>query len=298
MAAGFVSALKRHSLEVQKLEGAQAEEFLRLLQELQDRLRGRYLSVGASDDPLDVFRLRALIAETESGIAILTAKTQGLWTVAAKDSVDLATEHVGDEIDRLAKAFDEYPLDVAIDAQKVLADPAQGLLADHFVTSVQRYGGDLLNKVRQELFIGLKSGDSIGDVARAIAGKTGPFGQVGQANADRLVRTEVSNAYGAATHSSQSEAEKQVPGLKKVWLHVASFICKTCIPLHGTERPIDGTWTVKSGRKTRKVAHPPAHPNCTCRTTTMKPSWRAGLQKLGYLHQTEASVEEADRPTL
>ena len=244
---------------------------------------GRLASLGGQGDPLDVFRLRTIIGESEAAIRTLEAKAVGKYDKAAQDAADLAIEHVGDELDRLSTAFDAKPLDVSIDAQAVLADPAQGLLASHYATSVERYGGELLNGVRQRLFIGLRAGDTVSEVARAVAGQQGPFGALGRSNAERLVRTEVSHAYGAANHKAQVEAAKEVPGLKKVWLHVGSFLCPTCGPLHGTERPLDGTWTVKSRKRTHEVMHAPAHPRCTCRTSTMKPPWRSGLKRLGYL---------------
>jgi hypothetical protein len=72
-----------------------------------------------------------------------------------------------------------------------------------------------------------------------------------------------------------------VPGLEEdVGPPVFSYKCDVCIGLDGTERPMDGTWTIKIGKKTKKVAHAPAHPNCTCRVVAMKPSWKDKLGKL------------------
>jgi hypothetical protein len=291
MAKGFVDALRRNSKDVAKLEGAQADEFLRLLKNTQDVLRGRYASLGGQGDPLNAFRIRSMIGETESAIAALERKALGQYADGAETAANMAVDHIGEELDRLSVAFDAKPLDVAIDAQAVLADPAQALLANHFESSVKRYGLDVLNGVRQKLFIGMRTGDSLSTVANAVAGTQGPFGVVGKSNAERLVRTEISQAYGAANHKSQVEAAKQVPDLKKVWIHVSSFICTICIGLNGTERPLDGTWTIKQGKRTKEVSHAPAHPRCTCRTVTMKSSWRKGLQKLGYLGGKEGTAE-------
>src|SRR5262249_35085716 len=144
----------------------------------------------------------------------------------------------------------------------------------------------------RRLFIGIQAGDQFGQVVRDISGTSGPFGQVGKANAERLVRTETSQAYGAAQHQSISQASKQVPNLKKVWIHVGSYLCETCGPLHGTERSINGTWKIQQGSRTWEVAHAPAHPHCTCRVVSMKPKWRAGLKSLGYLGDQPATGEE------
>lgn len=293
MAQGFAKALERHSRELRTLEGDQAQEFLRLLKNTQEALRARLASVLPGDSSLNAFVLRQLVAETEHGILVLEDKANQLYAGAVDQAVDLSIEHISDELERLSSAFDAAPLNVSIDALKVLTDPAQGLLASHFETSVKRYGMDMLNGVRRELFVGMRTGDTLGSIVQKISGMQGPLGAVGKSSGERLVRTEVSNAYGSAQHSGLEQASHQVPGLKKVWLHVGSFLCKTCGPLHGTERPLDGTWTIGK----RKVAHAPGHPNCTCRVSAMKKSWRQGLERLGYL-QEQPETNEPGRAAL
>lgn len=283
MPQNFAAVLKRNAAEMQRLEQGSADEFLKLLYKLRDDVRGRLLALQPSDEPLSAFRLAAVLGEAETGIMQLEAQSHQLYDRQSQRAVDMAVEHVGEELDRLAKIFDGRPLVVTLDAARALADPAQQLLANHFNSSVKRYGLDLLNGVRQRLFVGMRTGDPYSAVVKDISGERGPLGAVGRANAERLVRTETSQAYGSAQHSGIAQAARQTKGLKKTWMHVGSWPCPVCMPLHGTERPIDGTWTVRIGKKTRKVAHAPAHLNCVCRVVAMKPSWRAGLQKLGYL---------------
>lgn len=282
MARDYIAALRRHSLEVQDLEGEHAEEFLKLLKGLQEELKSRLLS-GDPSQSFDSFAALRFERETQAAIATLEAKAKGQFTIAQRGALDMSFEHMGDELERLSTAFDGSTLDVTLDAAKALADPAQGLLANHFQSSVNRYGSDLLNGVRQRLFVAVRTGDPVSQVASGIAGQQGPMGTVGRANAERLVRTEVSQAYGAAQHSGIVQAAKQVPELRKTWLHAGSYPCDVCGQLDGKQRPIDGTWTVKIGNRTRELVHPPAHPRCVCRLVTMKPAWKSKLQALGYL---------------
>ncbi len=291
MARGFVDALKQHSAEVATLEGDQATEFLRLLKQLREELSGRLTAAYNAGDDLNAFMVQRILAETETGISTLEAKAKGQYGDASREAVDLSIDHLSEELDRLSRAFDAKPAEVVLDAAKVLADPGQQLLANHFDTSVRRYGLDLLNGVRQRVFVGLRAGDSVGDVVGDMAGLRGPLGTIGQASGERLVRTEIGQAYGSAQHSAVHQAAKQVPGLKKVWLHVGSYLCPVCGPLHGTERPLDGTWTLRVGKRTREVAHAPGHPNCTCRVSAMKSSWRDGLKEQGYLGKQDDSGE-------
>ena len=294
MAKGYVEAIKKHSLEVAELEGAKADEFLRLLTALKSTLAGRLQAQGASNT-VDAWQIKRVMNETEAGISVLQHRADVLYRGGVQEAVEMTMEHLAVEIDLLSGAFDGKALGITLDAAKALADPMQGLLANHFATSVQRYGLDLLNGVRQELFVGMRAGDSLGDVASRVAGKSGPLGEVSKETATRLVRTEMSQAFGSAQHSGIDQAAKKVPGLTKMWIHIGSYQCPVCMPLHGTTRPINGTWTVKSGRKTRQVAHPPAHPNCVCRVNGMKPSWKKGLEKLGYLDQNP--IDPKSKPT-
>ena len=286
MPRSYADAIRAHAREVQAFEGEQAREMGRLLADLQSTLRGRLLE--APGGTFDSFRVQQVLAETQAQIAALKVKAGRLYSVAERDAADLATDHVGAELDRLAQAFDHRPLDVSLSAASVLADPAQRLLANHFDTSIDRYGLDVLNGVRREVFTFLRAGGDYGDFVAKVAGNRGPMGAVGKANAERLVRTEVSQAYGSAQHNGLKQATKQVPGLKMVWLHVGSYRCPVCVPLHMTERPVSGTWTIRQGKKTRQVSHPPAHPNCVCRVSVMKASWKGALAKLGYLEPPAA----------
>jgi len=216
-------------------------------------------------------------------LLFLAVSGLGFWDAFQSKSKTTKIAYTVSDIMRSSRAFETNPIRVTLASAKVLSDPRQLLLAQQFDTSVARYGLDVLGRVRFELFSALSTGEPYRDVVARVASDAGPLGEVGKASAERLVRTETSQAYGAAQHKSLTESAQQVPGLKQVWMHVGSYRCPVCGPLHGTERDLDGTWTIRQGKRVRKVAHPPAHPNCTCRVAAMKPSWRNAMEKLGYL---------------
>lgn len=275
----FINTLRQHSKQVAKLENTQAQEFLKLLKQAESEIVGRLSSVAKADTAFSTFQLQRVLGEVKSAIGTLTARATDLYGVVQSDAIGLAVEQAHSEITRVASFVGDAPLKLSLDAVAGMSDPAQVLLANHFETSVQRYGLDVLNSVRRQIQVGMITGDPsknvVSNVQRVISG-TKP-------QAEQLVRTETSSAYGAAQHRSIKEASKQVPGLKKIWIHQGSYPCKTCMPLDGTERPLDGTWTITIGKKTKRVAHAPAHPNCVCRVVAMKPSWKDRLKKLGYL---------------
>ena len=277
----FAEVIKRNARDVERLQNRQAAEFLALLVAMRDKLAARIARAGG--DTFTVFRMRAAIAEAEAEIEVLRRGAGKIWKAGEREAVEMAIQHTGDELDRGALKWEHKALDVTIDAAKVLADPVQQLLANHFDVSIQHYGLELLNGVRREVFTALRAGDSDAQTAKRIQWMNGPMGRVGEMRATRLVRTEISQAYGTAQETSIHQAAAKVPGLVKVWWHVGSYPCPVCVPLHGTMRPVDGTWTVKNGRKTRTITGTPAHPNCTCRTVAVKRSWVQAMGESGLL---------------
>lgn len=276
----FVNLVKRNVAEAERLSDANANKFLELLRELRDRLHARSLS--GTESATDAFAIARIDAETRAAIATLEHKSRDIYSAASKQAVEKAVGHISDELDHLSTAVEGIRFNVIPDAAQALADPVHGMLAQHFETSIQRYGGDLLNKVRRDLFVGLRTGQPLNDMVRGLAGQRGPLGKVTEDQARRLIRTETSNAYGAAVHNSIEQVAKRAPGIRKTWVHTGSYPCPVCIPLDGTSRPMDGTWTIKQGKRTRKVVHPPAHPHCVCRIVASKPSWDAAIERFGY----------------
>ena len=283
MPSGFVADLRRHAAEAIAFEDAQADEFLSLLADLRDTLLGRLLRIDPDDQPFNAWRLGQVLAEVEAALASLEAKAAHAYGEAAKDAAEMATRHLSSELRVMGKALGREPVVIPLKAAAVLADSSQQLLANHYATSVKRYGLDLLNQIRARLFVGLRAGDAMRDMARDIAAEQGPLGRVGRVNAERLVRTEQAQVYNVAHLDAAREAKKAIPDLKIVWHKVTSYDCPVCNPLHMTEREIGGTWTVRQGKRVKQVAAPPAHPRCGCRTLVVRASWRKRIKELGYL---------------
>lgn len=277
------SLVRRHAREVEGLKESHAAQFQRALEEARKTIEGRLAAAG--DDPLTAFRLRSQIFEVEGAIKALRDKGTGILIAGEAKASSLSLEQLNRELRDLGGQFGD-PIKVSLSAARELSDDIRGLLANQFETSMQRYGLDVLNKVRGRLISGVIAGDSPRDIAKEIAGRSGSLGEVTKVEADRLVRTEISTAYGHANTTAMKRAQKQIPDLKKTWIHVGSYDCPVCSALHGTTRPMDGAWTFKQGKRERTVAGPPAHPNCSCRAIPTRASWRKKLDELGYMDKS------------
>lgn len=276
--------IRRHVKALEDVKATQAEEFAKQLDEARKAIEGRIAAMPGTS--IDAFRLRQVLQEVDGSLFVLKRRATGALLDGEKTALEMSLEHTTRELTDLGKTFGDT-MAVRLDAARAMSDPVRGLLANQFETSVERYGLDLLNKVRGRLIQGTITGEAPRDVARAIANeRTGPFGAVSQAEADRLVRTELSNAYGVAHTRAMKQADEKLGGLQKTWIHVGSYPCPICAQLHGTTREMDGKWTFKSGRKSVTVSGAPAHPNCVCKTIPTRASWRKQLDKLGYLDKS------------
>ena len=266
--------LARQAKELLRFQANSTTQFQQMLEKLQRELSGRLADLGSDGNPFDVARLRRVEAETRVVVDAIKRGAAANFKGSLDDAVELATEHFGDEWNFVAKAIEAQPFPVSMLAQREMVDPLHELLAEQFKSSLDRYGMDAINSARREMFMGLRIGDSTGSIVKRVRETVG---DMSKSQGERLVRTEVSEAYGVAKHQVMRQTQKKVGPLKKVWIHNGSYPCPVCMPLHGTMRDMDGTWTVYSGKKARKIAHAPAHPNCLCSSTAMTPAMRQRL---------------------
>jgi len=266
--APLASILRRQDRELAQLEGAKAKEFLRLVRDTKDLLEGRFLRAQQSTNPLDAFKARQLIIESESAIKQLERQATANFVDVQTDAVNLGNEHLLEEISRLSTQIKDVA-QVDVGAQVALADPVHGLLANQFETSVQRYGLDTLNAVRRDIFMGMRAGDSPAQVTKRVFSRFGAMGDGSPLwKTERLVRTEISHSYGVAQQLSMERLAKTNPALRKKWKADPKGACDACKDLNNTVRPINGTWTVTLGKQQRQVKGPPLHPSCRCRAVT------------------------------
>lgn len=125
-------------------------------------------------------------------------------------------------------------------------------LKDFTFGKISAVSGDLYNKIRGELSLGVLGQKSPAEVATTIAGglegKASPKDRWGNPifksmaeRAEVITGTEMGRAFSLATQKSGEAAAETLPGLKKVWLHAGHPKVGRVIHvyLHGQERDMD-----------------------------------------------------------
>ena len=148
-----------------------------------------------------------------------------------------------------------------------------------------KYAGDVGRRARREMMLGVIQGQTPSQIAdrlltpaqRLVSARRGPRAIAesaaenqflrNRADATRLVRTELVNAYSLAEIESLREADEEDPGYLKMWDATSDLrTCRDCARLNGKVAAIDrpfpgGVW------------HPPLHPNDRCTVTPWRREW-------------------------
>lgn len=139
-----------------------------------------------------------------------------------------------------------------------------------------KYAGDVGRRIRNELAVGVLRGETVGEMTKRIMG-AGRYARVAKRGvtavademasnvvfkakyeAERLVRTEIVNAYTESQIETLYEAEDEDPGYQKMWDAASDKrVCLACYALNGAVVALNQNF--RGG-----IQGPPLHPNDRC----------------------------------
>lgn len=165
---------------------------------------------------------------------------------------------------------------------------------EHYETSAARYSGNVGKHLRRHFRIAVIKRETFAQMAKRI-GSYFRADSLGHGLfksphywAERLVRTEMMHAYGAANAIIAKNAHKTLGTLSR-WDATADLrLCATCASLHGTivtpGEPFPGGYYQE-----------PAHPNCRCRVMVWRKEWSDDITDSPQLQAKEKMIAERDR---
>jgi len=226
-------------------------------------------------------QVSATVRELQGEIAEHLDDTGGL---AAK----LAPRHLVGAVETLEKHFGGLapvlqPSQAAV-FQRAYRGQAPSLL-DHFKRSSELYGPPVVKKIRDELTLSMLQGEGVDEAVDRVAGTDGVFAKQ-RWRAERIVRTEVSYAYGVSNQVGMAALKAQVPRLMKRLVEtIDNRTGEDSIELNGQTVDVDKPfrWVVKNSRgvPTGKVVEyfqPPNRPQDRAVTIPWLASWPASPQ--------------------
>jgi len=180
------------------------------------------------------------------------------------------------------KRFSGAVSNLRIPVVKVLTS-VQRTMMGRYEHRSDRYAGELGRRIRNDLAVGVIRGESVREMSKRLLGtkaeKMSPTDIAddiadkqffrGYHDAERLVRTEMVNAYTETQVESLGEMNEDDPGWKKMWDAANDDrVCDDCDDLDGVV--VDHDESFPGG-----IQGPPLHPNDRCSIVPWHERWGA-----------------------
>lgn len=288
------------------------KEHLRLLmpvmQQAQDEL-GQQLKTWIERAPnggarFTAWKYRTALLQLKVTIGTLEDGLNGRLVEGGAKAQRLALRHLKDEIARFSTVYGKEAPPMRFNLAHLMATGERALVP-RYRNSAHRYAWDQKNGVwgdiKRRLAVEILKGSSVNEMIERLQEMGGPRGAVslrGMAGdpgavveeipeglfkryrfwAERIVRTELANAYGVQMLDGLDFAKGILPDLQKRWSSDGSGCVHICQPADGQVVELNEEFILGAGF-TADAA--PGHPNCRCRTGPWRPHWGALLDSLG-----------------
>ena len=260
----------RNQRKMLALEDEAREEFMQAFQRVRRKLRDRLDSI--PDTPMEIPHFRVMQAQIEQTIRVLQGDLQTVLIDGTRIVGNTAISQAAEEIARLQLRYERILQPIDFDRAAILSR-SENLLLMQYQVSLETYGVAMIDEMRKILVDGLLSGEFTSRVSRQIAMLGGIFDR--QAfRAERIVRTELNNAYNTHHLESYRQAQEEIfPDMKKKWLAmIDDRTGDDSIRLTGQVRALDERF-IDPGTG-RSFLHPPERPNSRCRIIPWRDAWQ------------------------
>ncbi len=199
-----------------------------------------------------------------------------------------AAEQLQQQVAEWSRAYGA-PRRIDLDTAAIVSE-GNHMLIPRFESSAARYSANTQKDIRFQLSIGVIKGETFGELAKRLVRANGPEGFHAAMNggpearagaaaagmskrhwfwAERVVRTEMVNAYNVQHQLSLEAGVRLDPELQKRWDAAADKrICPVCAGLDDNVVGVDEVFAAAGG-----VMHPPAHPLCRCVVVAWRKDW-------------------------
>lgn len=219
----------------------------------------------------------------------------------------LATQHLVYELQTFSAMFEGTIRPIAFESANVLAQ-GKKILWPRFQNSAARYAGQVGEDIKKQLAIGVVRGETVDQLTDRLAKLGGPKGLVytiGREGsprakaemiaeglfrryrhyAERLVVTELVNAYNVTALEGVEELEEHDPGYFRRWdAAIDKRTCAQCARYDDLVVPLDKTFP-------GGIKHPPLHPRCRCAVVLWRKEWTESAYKDDLLKEAVRGKE-------
>lgn len=227
--------------------------------------------------------LRIALVQVNEGIRVFQSNLTGYLASQNPTVGALSQQQLIKSTKAMEKHFRGHAPPLAIEQAAVQRAVFRGVepsLLNRYKRSVATYGKPVITKIRNQLSLSLMTGDTVDQAVDRVAGTSGIFAAE-RWRAERIVRTEMSYAFGVVKQKSMQEmAKADMPDLQKKL--IATFDDRTgedSKELHGQIKKVNEPfiWKRKNAAgavvETIEYMQPPNRPNDREIVIPWRPSW-------------------------
>lgn len=294
-AKAVASVLDTITGQIASLPDATIRAFVPVLQAAEKELArdlANYLRRVGADEKFTAQQMRNALLQIRQSLATIEKigpELRRRLISGGQATASVAAGHLASEVALFGEIFGHSIRPVALEVSAMIAR-GNKMLIPRFTNSAARYAGAVGADIRQQLAIGLVRGETVDQMTKrliklggpkglvALRGKLGDPGAVSEYIAEglfkryghwaeRIVRTEVIQAYNTHAEIGIKDLAKEDPGMRSRWDATNDYrVCLICRGLHGATVPVGRPF---SGG----YSHPPAHPNCRCALVAWHVEW-------------------------
>lgn len=290
----FLEAVQINRRAVLNLSDPEIRTIMPVLYDIrEDTARAFFRFLKTNDIKSDYNRLkhRALLAQLDDVIKTAERKLPAATAKELKTETTKASKISMKNLQQMITAgevqFRDAVSPLKLNIAKIMQKQGRMRIERH-ATSAQRYGLEVSKQIRNDLTIGVVKGETIEQMARRLS--DGGYDRVAakgkayvaekmadgqffanEADAVRLVRTELNAAYNDDQIEGIKQADDDDPGWKKKWDAANDDnVCDDCDELDGEVVDPDEDFT-------GGVSGPPLHPNDRCSVVPWRDDWKGSL---------------------
>lgn len=302
--AAVQATLRQHNAELIHLERKHVAALYPIMHEAQvelsHRLRGWIETAPNGELRFTAWKYRSALLQTKKLADEMSVQLFGELKHGGRMAQGLSLKHLTTEVARFSTVFGDHVPSLPLKLASLMAHGEKALVP-HYRTSVERYARGVWLDIKKRLAVEILKGSSVSDVTDELAKHGGPRGLVSLAGvageksavvelipgglfkryrfwAERIVRTEMSNAYGQQMLDGLHAAAKTLPDLMKRWCADGGGCKDICQPADGQTVPLHGMFTLGNGDSTDTA---PGHPSCRCSVGAWRPHWGEIFDSLG-----------------
>jgi SPP1 gp7 family putative phage head morphogenesis protein len=287
----FRDAIAANQKAVMTLSRPQLKIILPVLYEIREETAKAFYGFFKKNDlssKYDKHKHRALLSQLDDAIKIaekkLPATTLKELKTEAQKAIPLSVKNLQAMIISGEKQFRDAVTPLRLPVAKIVASQEKTLMSQ-YPSSAMKYAGAVGDQIRHDLVVGVVKGESIGQMARRLTdGQFDKLAKKGsgavaegiadgqyfdnEADAARLVRTELNNAYNDTQVESLIVANEDDPGWLKKWDAANDDnVCPLCDEMDGEMVEPDEDFPNGAG------SGPPLHPNDRCSVVPWRADW-------------------------